>query len=162
MLRYTLTLPALLIAGSAALADGYARPLGVTPPAEDLGHVFFTVCHPTKPALLEDRIIYAERSFGWTAVDLGTDLAFQTPDGAVTVTLDGNPIEATCEMKISSDVGGDGSDLYLDLEAHLAEDTDTLPEADYTDGGVIWTWDVYTLTYTEDADGFTITLNAES
>jgi hypothetical protein len=152
----------LALIGSGAVADPYARPLGVTPAAEELGHVFFSVCQPTRPVLLEDVIVYAEQSFGWVQADLGTDFGFQTPDGAVTVTLDGNPIEATCEMKISSEVGGDGADLYEDLEAHLALDTDTLPEADYTDGGVVWAWDSYTLTYTEDADGFTISLDAES
>ncbi len=160
MLR--MSFPLLALVGSVAVADPYARPLGITPAADELGHVFFTVCQPTRPALLEDVIVYAEQSFGWVPADLGTDFAFQTPDGAVTVTLDGNPIEATCEMKISSEVGGDGADLYEDLEAHLALDADTLPEADYTDGGVVWAWDSYTLTYTEDADGFTITLDAES
>lgn len=160
MLRFAL--PLLVATGGAALADSYAAPLGVTPAAGDLGHVFFSVCHPTQPALLEDRVALAETAFGWVAVDLGTDMAFQTPDGAITVTLDGNPLAATCEMKIAPEVGGDGADLYDDLQAHLAAETDTTPEADYTDGGVVWAWDSYTLTYTEDADGFTIALDAES
>lgn len=162
MLR--LTLPVLALAGSAALADDYARPLGVTPPAEDLGHVFFAVCHPTIPPLLEDRIVLAETAFGWDAVDLGTDMAFQTADEAVTVTLDGNVLEAVCEMTISKEVGGDGAALYEDLEAHLSEDVDgDLPEADYTDGGLTWSWErdvPMSLSYTETDEHFLITLTA--
>ena len=112
--------------------------------------------------LLEDRIVLAETAFGWAAYDAGTDAAYRTADGAVTVTLDGNPLAATCQMTIASAVGGDGAALYDDLVTHLTDDTDgTEPPADYTDGGVVWQWDSYQLTYTEGADAFTITLEAE-
>lgn len=142
--------------------DGPAIRLGSTPAPDVLGHVFFSVCHPTKPALLEDRIALAETAFGWEPFDAGTDAAFRTPDGAITVTLDGNPIEATCEMTIPTAIGGDGADLYTDLETHLSLDTDgALPEATFTDGGLTWRWDSYALTYTEGADAFVITLEAE-
>ncbi len=155
---------ALTLLGSAASADSYAAPLGITPAAEDLGHVFFSVCHPTRPGMLEDRIALAETAFGWEPADLGTDMAFQTPDGAVTVTLDGNILGETCEMTIAKDVGGDGAALYDDLEAHLAEDRDgDLPEAEYTDGGLIWSWEgdvPFALSYTETEDAFVISLKA--
>ena len=157
-----LTLAVCLTATPLLAHDGPAIPFGATPSADVLGHVFFAVCHPTRPALLEDRIALAETAFGWEAYDAGTDVAYRTPDGAITVTLDGNPISATCQMTIDTAVGGDGAALYDDLVAHLSEDTDDAPPpAEAIDGGLIWTWDSYSLSYTESAEAFTLTLEAK-
>lgn len=148
------------------MADSYASPPGTTPEAAAIGHIFFSVCHPTAPALLEDRIALAETTFGWQPVDLGTDHAFQTPDGAITVTLDGNPLAATCAMTVPTEIGEDGFAIYEGLEAHLSDDLNgDLPEGQFNDaGGVTWEWEAdnsFTLSYIETPQGLTLTLEAQ-
>lgn len=160
-----LALASLLALAAAPLWAGpYARPLGITPPAEDLGHVFYAVCHPTKPGLLEDRIALAESAFGWVAVDLGTDAAFETPDKAITVSLDGNVLKASCTMTIAPEAGGDGAALLSDLEAHLAEDLgDKTAEQTETENGTRWAWEgssPYVLTFSKTDEAYVIALEA--
>ncbi|WP_281984553.1 hypothetical protein [Thalassorhabdomicrobium marinisediminis] len=155
-------LPLLFVLATPVLADSYAKPLGATPEAGELGHVYFSVCHPTRPGRMEKGIVMARDAFGWEPMESEADFAFATPDGAVSVTLDATLFDATCEMKISKDVGGDGAALYEDLEAHLSDDTDgALPPAEYTDGGLIWSWErsaPYRLSYVETETEFLITL----
>lgn len=165
-MRHRLVKVAILsLLATPTLADPYASPPGTTPEAAAIGHIFFTVCHPTSPALLEDRIQLAQTALGWQPADLGTDHAYQTPDGAITVTLDSNPTRATCAMTVPSNIGEDGFAIYEGLEAHLSEDTGgDFPEGQFNDaGGVTWVWDSgnsFTLSYIEIPNGFTISLEA--
>ena len=153
-----------LLVANPASGDPLALPPGQTPAADQLGHVFLSVCAPTVPALMEERIELAETAFGWQPADLGTNAAYQTPDGAITVTLDGNAQKATCEMTIPATIGGDGAALYEDLEAHLIDAVGgEEPEATFVDGGLVWIWqgDVpFGLNFTEMEGAFTLTLTA--
>ena len=69
-------------------------------------------------------------------------------------------------MTIAAGVGGDGADLYDSVVSHLVTLRGAEPDAEYTDGGVVWTWQErsfhYTYSYTEADGAFTLSLLAES
>lgn len=141
--------------------DGPAIPLGSTPQADVLGHVFFALCPPRQPALMGDSFGAAKAAFGWVEAETEADVAAQTPDGAILATLSGTALSATCTLTIPASIGEDGGDLYVDVEAHLAAEVAPLPKAEFTDGGIVWAWDSYRLTFIETVDGFTLTLEAQ-
>jgi len=134
--------------------------------AAQAAHAFDAGCVGSVPSLMPDRAEIFATAFHFKPFDAGTDAAYRSSFGGVTVTLDGNPLAATCEMTLAPEIGGDGADLYDTVVNHLIEKIGSEPEADYTDGGVIWSWQgsnaSYTYSYTETADGFVLSLKAES
>ncbi len=86
-------------------------------------------------------------------------------DGAISVTIDGNPLRATCEMTAAAEIVDDGYALYVSLEEHLAELVDPLPTGEAIDGGIAWSWSgsnsSFLLEYIEGAEAFTIRLTSE-
>jgi hypothetical protein len=148
------------IADTQAVADG-----SLINPTQ-IGHIFDAACIASVPTLMERSAAIVVDAFGFEPIDLGTDAGWISPNGAITITVDGNPIEAQCAMSASADLVGDGAELYESLEAHLTEHLDgALPDAEYVDGGLVWSWTgtnaSFSLTYLEFDDAFSIILTSE-
>ena len=133
------TLALALLAGP-ALADGPLIPDGVTPPAEHLGHVFMTLCAPNLSPLMESDFESFDDLFNFTPREGDTDYAIGSPDDLVQVTFDSSWRGAVCEMTVAAEHSGDGAAIYDDLIANLEEKVDALPEAEFVDGGLVWSW----------------------
>lgn len=156
---------AFMLAGSSAFADQQAIPPGTTPTADQLGHVFAEACFASQPGLIERRAEILETAFSFiksTTTDL--DAEWIAPDGALRLSVDGNPINTECTMHIPGEIGGDGAALYEGLEAHLPEGAQAVT-AEAVEGGLTWSWagnDVsYRIDYIESDGDFSLLYKAE-
>ena len=149
-----------------AHGDPQAIGPGATLTPHQVGHAFLSGCVPTVPTLMEDRAEVFGTAFFWETADLGTDAGYISADGAISVTVDGNPLKATCEMSASADLIGDGAELYDSLAAHLADTVDELPAPEAIDGGLSWSWagsnSKFTLEFIEVEGAFLLRLTSES
>ena len=160
-MAFAALMPAVAVADTQAIAPGGQ----IT--ATQVGHIFDAVCFADTPIGMDKRVTLAESAFFFAPTDLDTDFGYLSADEAISVTLDGDALEKTCQVAVSTDIAGDGADLYDSVAAHLADHLDgTLPAADYTDSGVVWQWDQtdasFTLEYTENGDLFLLKLTGES
>lgn len=156
----------LFVLSAPAFADTQAISPGATMTAAQAAHAFDAGCVGSVPALLEKQAALFKDAFFFGPADLGTDAGYASADGAISITVDGNPIAAVCEMTIASEIGGDGADLYDGIVNHLVARLGEEPAADYTDGGVIWSWEgtnaSFSYSYTEADGSFILTFEAES
>lgn len=142
--------------------------MNTSPSAAQIGHVFMATCPPKLAPLMEKDFLLFETAFGWDAAETDTDFAFSPADSDILATFDSNWEGGTCTLTIPSAISGDGADLYDGLITHLGAEVDPLPEADYTDGGVIWEWVqdgtvtiTYTIEFTENDEGHTLRTQAK-
>ncbi|WP_438956486.1 hypothetical protein [Cognatiyoonia sp.] len=142
--------------------------MNTSPSAAQIGHVFMATCSPKLTPLMEKEFLLFDTAFGWDAAEAGTDFAFSPTDSDILATFDGNWEGGTCTLTISPAIGGDGADLYDGLITHVEAEFDPLPEADYTDGGVIWDWVqdgtvtiTLTIEFTENDEGHTLRTQAK-
>ncbi len=157
-----------LLIAAPAFADSQAIPKGATLTAAQAGHAYAAACHTGQPALMKSKVSLWEDAFGFVpATDADHEIAFASADGGIAVVADYGALKAMCKMTVSSEIAGDGADLYDSLEAHFAERwwRDSPVVADYTDGGLVWTYtrqDVaHSITYVETDAGFIVTHLAE-
>ncbi|MEM7438473.1 MAG: hypothetical protein AAF393_02665 [Pseudomonadota bacterium] len=150
-------------------ADQQAIPLGATPSAAQIGHIFVNTCEPALPPLMEKKFALYETAFGWSAAQAGTDAAFAPAQGGVLVTFDANWEGATCELSVPAAISGDGAAIYDGLIAHLEAEIDALPSPNAIDGGLKWEWkragtaiDVtYTVEFIETSEGHILRTQAK-
>lgn len=156
----------LFVLAAPAFADTQPIAPGTALTAAQAAHAFDAGCLGTVPALIQGKAAIFQTAFFFGPTEGDADASYASSDGEIAVAIDGSPISTTCTMTISAEVGGDGADLYDSVVSHLVAQLGAEPEADYTDGGVVWSWQErsfhYTYSYTE-ADGtFTLELLAES
>ncbi len=161
-----LALP-LALSTAPAFADTQAIAPGAQLSPAQVGHIFDAVCFGSTPIGMTERVVLAESAFFFAPEDLGTDFGYVSPDGAIIVTLDGNPIEAVCTLSVASNFIGDGAALYDSVLLHLATQLDApVPEGTAIDGGLQWQWDQlnasFTMTFIETEGAFLLSLTAES
>lgn len=142
-----------------ASADPQAIAPGASLTPGQVGHIFDAACAPTAPArlegqakdMLEKAFFFATTKEGWASAD-----------GQIAVSVSGNPLKATCTLAAPASLIDDGYVLYQSVEAHLAARIDPLPEAEFTDGGLVWSWEAsqsaYSVTYLETEGGFRLEL----
>lgn len=152
---------------TATMADTQAIAPGGQITATQVGHIFDAVCFADSPMGMDDTIVLAESAFFFAPNDFGTDFGYASADGAIRITLNSDATSKTCQLAVSTDIAGDGADLYDSVVLHLTERRDGVePAAEYTDGGVVWQWDQpnasYALEYIEDGDIFRLKLVGES
>lgn len=156
---------AFTFAAFGAFADQQAIPLGTTPAADQLGHVFAAACFASQPGLIERRAEILETAFSFTkSTTTDLDAEWVAPDGALRVSVDGNPIGTECVMHIPGEIGGDGAALYEGLDVHLPEGAKAVT-AEAIEGGLTWSWagnDVsYRIDYIESDGDFSLLYKAE-
>ena len=156
----------LFVVASPVFADNQPIDPGNPPTAALAAHAFDAGCMGTVPALIQGQAAIFQNAFFFGPSETDADASYTSSDGAITVAINGSPVSTTCVMTINADVGGDGADLYDGVVVHLVERLGAEPEADYTDGGVVWTWQErsfsYILSYTEVDGAFSLALLAES
>ena len=166
LLKFASAVALCAFTATSGIADTQAITAGAVITPEQSAHIFDAACTGTAPSTMADTASILVDMFGFETIDLGTDAGWISPNGGITLTVDGDATAATCTMSIVADISGDGSELYESLEAHLSDHLDgSLPEADYIDGGVVWRWDgsdtAYVLEFYEVEGAFGITLTAK-
>ena len=156
----------LFVLASPVFADDQSIDPGTPLTAAQAAHAFDAGCMGTVPALIQGQAAIFQNAFFFGPTETDADASYASSDGAINVTIDGSPVSTTCTMTISAEIGGDGADLYDSIVNHFVETQGEEPAADYTDGGVVWSWQErsfsYTYTYTEANGAFILTLLAES
>lgn len=142
------------------LADSRGFPPGATLTPGDLAHVFAHNCIGSTARSIEQKSEMFETVFNYTAEDIEDGKRYTAPEGDIVAEAAGGALDMTCSMRIPSDRGGDGAELYESLELHLPEGAQAVtPEA--IEGGLRWQWQgtaqKITLDFIEDADGFLLT-----
>lgn len=146
-------------------STAFAQDLANAPwTADELKTVFHTACVASQPALLERRTEDMAASLGFATIDGDADLTVTSADAALTIAVDGNPIEASCTMTLPvSAHTTDPVQMHGALGALFAElNADERPNEEMISSGFNWNWasddTYYDAILTQDQDQLTVSL----
>ncbi len=151
-----------------AVADTQAIRQGADLTTTQVGHAFAAGCATRQPSLLKATLALWTEAFWFVPqADTGHDFAFVSPNRMLTVTADVGTLEATCTMSVSSEIGGDGSEILQSLETHMADRwwRESPVEIQTDNNGTRWSYTrqgvAHQIDFVKTDQGFLITHKAE-